>query len=82
MGTLQKLKSKLRAWLRIWVGLKYIRCERPDDVLVIARFGNQREWEYTMEQVAQILGGCGHPHSIIFGDAKFQNGPTNKNNPR
>lgn len=69
---LKRLTGKFRAWLRIQLGMRYIHCNRPDDILVIRRYGTMDDWEYTMEALAQVVASCGHPHTVVFTDAEFK----------
>ncbi len=69
---MHKLLKKFRARLRVWLGFQFIHCESPEDILVIRRYGTSEEWEYTMEALAQVVGSCGHPHTVLFADAQFK----------
>ncbi len=67
------LCAALRSFVRVYLGAKFIQCRGPNDILVVRRYGGPREWEYTFEQLVDIVvcGKPGHVHRVVFADAQF-----------
>lgn len=66
--------KRLKIRLGLKIGFKYIRCETPEDILVIERRdADPREWEITMEELAKMISICGHAHYVMYvPDAEFR----------
>jgi len=68
---MKKWWGRVKAYIRVWLGITFIRCETPYDILIIRRYGTIQDWEYTLEQLSGIVAPCEHSHSVLFADAEY-----------
>lgn len=73
-----KVTKFWKAYIRLWFGMRFIKCESPTDILIVQRDTSERDWQYTMSALMHIVSSCGHPHPIIFGDANFKSNEQSK----